>query len=114
MSVPLYQAKAEFFRMSGRPVRIRELVRDEPLPVRASLTAIEGGPSTLSRQLAVSPRAPIGTSRHDGCTGAYALAGGDGTDLTRAARRVPSEPLAGRDEPLAESREAGSTKATAR
>jgi hypothetical protein len=36
MPVPLYQAKAEFFRMLGHPVRIRvlELLQDGPKPVR--------------------------------------------------------------------------------
>ena len=36
MSVPLYEAKAEFFRMLGHPVRIRvlELLQGGPMPVR--------------------------------------------------------------------------------
>lgn len=37
MSVPLYQAKAEFFRVLGHPVRIRvlELLQNGPIPVAA-------------------------------------------------------------------------------
>ena len=55
VSVPLYQAKAEFFRMLGHPVRIRvlELLQDGPMPVRELLAAIEVEPSSLSQQLAV-------------------------------------------------------------
>jgi ArsR family transcriptional regulator len=47
--VPLYQAKAEFFRMLGHPVRIRvlELLADGPRPVRELLSAIEIEPSSL-------------------------------------------------------------------
>ncbi|MGY3334182.1 DNA-binding transcriptional ArsR family regulator [Streptomyces filamentosus] len=43
MSVPLYQAEAEFFRMLGRPARTRvlELLQDCPMPVRDLLAAIE-------------------------------------------------------------------------
>jgi hypothetical protein len=54
-SVPLYQAKPEFFRMLGHPVRIRvlELLQDGPMPVRDLLTRIEIEPSGLSQQLAV-------------------------------------------------------------
>lgn len=41
--VPLYQAKAEFFRMPGRPVRIRVLepLRTGPTPAQELLASIE-------------------------------------------------------------------------
>ncbi|WEV30095.1 hypothetical protein OYE22_05995 [Streptomyces sp. 71268] len=50
MSVPLYQAKAESFRVLGRPARTRvpELLRAGPLPVRESRTATEVPRSPLS------------------------------------------------------------------
>ncbi|MBC3992874.1 helix-turn-helix transcriptional regulator [Streptomyces sp. AC563] len=116
MSVPLYQAKAEFFRMLGHPVRIRvlELLRDGPLPVRELLAAIEVEPSALSQQLAVLRRSGIVTSRRDGSTVVYALAGGDVADLMRAARRVLTEMLAGRHELLDVLREAEPAKVAAR
>ncbi|WP_373313817.1 hypothetical protein [Streptomyces zaomyceticus] len=43
MPVPLHQAKAESFRMPGRPVRIRvpEPLRTGPTPVREPLARIE-------------------------------------------------------------------------
>ncbi|MFC7264356.1 ArsR/SmtB family transcription factor [Streptomyces lutosisoli] len=108
MSVPLYQAKAEFFRMLGHPVRIRvlELLQDGPKPVRDLLAAIEVEPSALSQQLAVLRRSGIVTSKRDGSTVVYELAGGDVGDLMRAARRILTEMLSGRDELLAELREA--------
>jgi ArsR family transcriptional regulator, arsenate/arsenite/antimonite-responsive transcriptional repressor len=108
VSVPLYQAKAEFFRMLGHPVRIRvlELLQDGPTPVRDLLARIEVEPSALSQQLAVLRRSGIVTATREGSTVVYALAGGDVAELLRAARRILTEMLAGRNELLAELREA--------
>ncbi|MBW8801145.1 MAG: winged helix-turn-helix transcriptional regulator [Streptomyces sp.] len=108
MSVPLYQAKAEFFRMLGHPVRIRvlELLQDGPLPVRDLLTAIEVESSGLSQHLAVLRRSGIVTSTRDGSTVVYELAGGDVAALLQAARRILTEVLAGQNELLAELRDA--------
>ncbi|NGO10276.1 winged helix-turn-helix transcriptional regulator [Streptomyces sp. HC44] len=107
MSVPLYQAKAEFFRMLGHPVRIRvlELLQDGPTPVRDLLAAIEVEPSALSQQLAVLRRSGIVVSRREGSTVVYELAGGDVADLMRAARRILTEVLAGQHQLLAELRD---------
>ncbi|WP_405959624.1 metalloregulator ArsR/SmtB family transcription factor [Streptomyces sp. NBC_00024] len=108
MSVPLYHAKAEFFRMLGHPVRIRvlELLQDGPMPVRELLAAIEVEPSSLSQQLAVLRRSGIVTSKREGSTVVYALASGDVADLMRVARRILSQVLAGQNELLAELRDA--------
>ncbi|MFG2332430.1 ArsR/SmtB family transcription factor [Streptomyces sp. NPDC048604] len=114
MPVPLYQAKAEFFRMLGHPVRIRvlELLQDGPLPVRELLTAIEIEPSNLSQQLAVLRRSGIVTATRESSTVVYELAGGDVAELLAAARRILSEVLAGQQELLAELRppESGTTE----
>ncbi|MBW5481079.1 ArsR/SmtB family transcription factor [Streptomyces bambusae] len=109
MAVPLYQAKADFFRMLGHPVRIRvlELLQGGPLPVRELLAAIEVEPSALSQQLAVLRRSGIVVSVRDGSTVVYELAGGDVAELMLAARRILTEVLAGRSELLAELRETG-------
>ena len=109
MSVPLYQAKAEFFRMLGHPVRIRvlELLQDRPMPVRDLLAAIEVEPSGLSQQLAMLRRSGIVSSKREGSTVVYALASGDVADLMGAARRILADMLGGRNELLAELREAG-------
>jgi len=108
MQVPLYQAKAEFFRMLGHPVRIRvlELLQNGPVPVRDLLTEIEIEPSSLSQQLAVLRRSGIVVSIREGSTVSYALAGGDVAELLRAARRILTELLVGQSELLAELREA--------
>ncbi|MEU3981417.1 metalloregulator ArsR/SmtB family transcription factor [Streptomyces sp. NPDC026672] len=107
MSVPLYQAKAEFFRMLGHPVRIRvlELLQDGPKPVRDLLTAIEVEPAGLSQQLAVLRRSGIVTATREGSTVVYELSGGDVADLMRAARRILTEMITGRTELLAALRE---------
>ncbi|MFJ6749193.1 ArsR/SmtB family transcription factor [Streptomyces sp. NPDC091266] len=106
--VPLYQAKAEFFRMLGHPVRIRvlELLQDGPLPVRSLLTAIEVEPAALSQQLAILRRSGIVTATRTGSTVVYELAGGDVTELLRAARRVLADVLTGQHALLAELRDA--------
>ncbi|WP_436737687.1 ArsR/SmtB family transcription factor [Streptomyces sp. BBFR102] len=108
MAIPLYQAKAEFFRMLGHPVRIRvlELLQSGPTPVRDLLRAIEVEPSALSQQLAVLRRSGLVRSTREGSTVVYALAGGDVAELLRAARRILTELLAGRSELLIELREA--------
>jgi ArsR family transcriptional regulator len=100
--VPLYQAKAEFFRMLGHPVRIRvlELLGDGPMTVRDLRDEIDIEPSNLSQQLAVLRRTGIVTSTRDGSAVVYALAGPDVADLMRAARRILTEMLAGRAELL--------------
>ncbi|MEU2831052.1 metalloregulator ArsR/SmtB family transcription factor [Streptomyces lavendulae] len=110
MQVPLYQAKAEFFRMLGHPVRIRvlELLQNGPRPVRELLAEIDVEPSNLSQQLAVLRRSGIVVSIRDGSTVSYALAGGDVADLLRAARRILTELLAGQSELLAELRQGDS------
>ncbi|WP_261562186.1 ArsR/SmtB family transcription factor [Frankia tisae] len=108
MQVPLYQAKAELFRMLGHPVRIRvlELLQAGPTPVRDLLTAIEVEPSSLSQQLAVLRRSGIVTATRDGSTVVYALAGVDVAELMQAARRILTEMLAGQAGLLEELREA--------
>ncbi|MEV5986936.1 metalloregulator ArsR/SmtB family transcription factor [Streptomyces sp. NPDC052051] len=108
MPVPLYQAKADFFRMLGHPVRIRvlELLQDGPKAVRDLLAALEIEPAALSQQLAVLRRSGIVTSAREGSTVIYQLAGGDVAELMRAARRILTEMLAGQSELLDSLREA--------
>ncbi|MGY6650829.1 ArsR/SmtB family transcription factor [Amycolatopsis sp. TRM77291] len=108
MPVPLYQAKAEFFRMLGHPVRIRvlELLAEGPKAVRDLLAEIEVEASNLSQQLAVLRRSGIVTSTREGSTVVYALAGGDVVELLRAARRILTELLADQNVLLAQLRDA--------
>jgi ArsR family transcriptional regulator len=104
MSVPLYEAKAELFRLLGHPVRIRvlELLQDGSMPVRDLLAAIEVEPTGLSQHLAVLRRSGMVTAHRDGSTVVYALAGGDVAELLRAARRLLTQKLTGQSELLSE------------
>ncbi|MDI9886428.1 ArsR family transcriptional regulator [Streptomyces sp. HNM0645] len=109
MSVPPCQAKAEFFRMLGHPLRIRvlELLRDGPMPVRDLLAEIEVEPSALSRQPTAPRRSGIVASAREAPAVVHGPAGGDAAaDLPRAARRILTEMLSGQNAPLAELREA--------
>ena len=96
--VPLYQAKAEFFRVLGHPVRIRilELLCEAPRPVRDLLAdheieAVAVTASSLSQQLAILRRYGIVTTTREAGTVVYALAGPDVSDLMTAARRILTE-----------------------
>ncbi|MEV0233939.1 metalloregulator ArsR/SmtB family transcription factor [Nonomuraea sp. NPDC050786] len=104
MSVPLYEAKAELFRLLGHPVRIRvlELLQDGPKPVRELLAEIEVEPTGLSQHLAVLRRSGMVTAQREGATVVYALAGGRVAGLLRAARELLTEKLAGQSELLNE------------
>ncbi|WP_283136587.1 ArsR/SmtB family transcription factor [Rhizohabitans arisaemae] len=106
MPVPLYHAKAEFFRTLGHPVRIRvlELLQDGPRPVRDLLGEIEIEASSLSQQLAVLRRAQIVTAVREGGTVVYTLSTPDVADLLATARRILTQLLAGQGELLAELR----------
>jgi ArsR family transcriptional regulator len=114
--VPLYQAKAEFFRMLGHPVRIRvlELLQDGPKPVRDLLAEIDVERSNLSQQLAVLRRSGIVTSVREADTVVYSLASGDVADLLRTARRILSELIVGQQDLLAELRESGTGRTAAK
>jgi ArsR family transcriptional regulator len=116
MAVPLYQAKAEFFRMLGHPVRIRvlELLGEGPKQVRELLTDTGVEASSLSQQLAVLRRAGIVASAREGSAVTYSLAGPDVADLMLAARRILTEMLAGQAELLDELRESATAAAEPR
>src|SRR6188768_4389356 len=68
MSVPLYQAKAEFFKTLGLPARIRilELLSERDHAVHELLDRIDIEPSSLSQQLAVLRRTSLVTSARVG------------------------------------------------
>jgi len=109
VATPLYQAKAEFFKTLGHPVRIRvlELLCEGPKQVRELLAEIEIEASSLSQQLAVLRRYGIVTATRDGSTVVYALAGSDVSDLMLAARRILTEMLTDQRSLLDELQESG-------
>lgn len=110
MSVPLYQAKAEMFRVLGHPVRIRvlELLQAGPLPVRDLLSEIEIEPSNMSQQLAVLRRAGVVVTFRENGLVMYALSTPAVADLLAVGRRILGEVLTDRDGLLAELRASGS------
>ncbi len=90
MPIPLYQAKAEFFRTLGHPARIRvlELLSEEPRPVHELRAQIEIEASNLSQQLSVLRRSGLVIQRRQGSEVIYALAVPEVRDLLAAARQI--------------------------
>jgi ArsR family transcriptional regulator len=90
MGVPLYQAKAEFFRTLGHPARIRvlELLCERDHAVHELLEEIDVEPSSLSQQLAVLRRTGLVTQRREGSTVVYSVAVPGVAELLLAARTV--------------------------
>jgi ArsR family transcriptional regulator len=100
VAVPLYQAKAEFFRTLGHPARIRvlELLSQRDHVVHELLEAIEIEPSNLSQQLAVLRRAGLIVQRRTGGQVLYSLSSPEVRDLLLTARRILADLLADQDE----------------
>ncbi len=90
MPVPLYQAKAGFFRSLGHPARIRvlELLSEEDLPVHALLDRIEIEASNLSQQLSVLRHAGLVSQRREAGAVIYSLALPEVRHLLLAARGI--------------------------
>lgn len=90
MPQPLYQAKAEFFRVLGHPARIRvlELLSEGALPVHELRSRIDIEASNLSQQLTVLRRAGLVTQSREGGEVIYSLAVPEVRDLLRAAREI--------------------------
>jgi DNA-binding transcriptional ArsR family regulator len=92
VSVPLYQAKAEFFKTLGHPARIRilELLSEREYPVHELLENIAIEPSNLSQQLGVLRRASLVISHRRGGEVTYSISAPEVRDLLLAARRILS------------------------
>ncbi len=100
MTVPLYQAKAEFFRTLGHPARIRvlELLSERDHAVHELLSAIEIEPSNLSQQLAVLRRAGLVAQRREGSEVVYSVSVPEVRDLLLAARVILRTLIDGQDQ----------------
>ena len=83
MPVPLYQAKADFFRTLGHPARIRvlELLTERDHAVHELLAAIDIEASNLSQQLAVLRRAGLVVQRREGGEVVYSVSVPEVKDL---------------------------------
>ncbi len=92
VTVPLYQAKAEFFKTLGHPARIRilELLSERDHAVHELLERITIEPSNLSQQLAVLRRAQLVVSSRQGGEVTYSISAPEVRDLLLAARRILS------------------------
>lgn len=90
MPVPLYQAKAEFFRTLGHPARIRvlELLSERDHVVHELLERIEIEPSNLSQQLGVLRRAGLVDQRREAGEVIYSVSVPEVTDLLTVARVI--------------------------
>jgi DNA-binding transcriptional ArsR family regulator len=100
MPVPLYQAKAEFFRTLGHPARIRvlELLSERDHAVHELLAAIEIEPSNLSQQLAVLRRAGLVQQRREAGEVVYSVSVPEVRDLLLAARVILRGVIDGQDQ----------------
>jgi DNA-binding transcriptional ArsR family regulator len=100
MGVPLYQAKAEFFKTLGHPARIRilELLSERDHAVHELLERIDIEPSSLSQQLAVLRRTSLVTSRRVAGEVVYSISVPEVSDLLLAARRILSGVIAAQGE----------------
>src|SRR3954469_13443855 len=92
VSVPLYQAKAEFFKTLGHPARIRilELLSERDHAVHELLEKIAIEPSNLSQQLAVLRRTSLVVSHRHGGEVVYSVSVPEVRDLLLAARKILS------------------------
>lgn len=90
MGVPLYQAKAEFFRTLGHPARIRilELLAERDHAVHELLEQISIEPSNLSQQLAVLRRTGLVASQRRGNEVLYSISVPEVRDLLLSARQI--------------------------
>jgi len=90
MSVPLYQAKAEFFRTLGHPARIRilELLAERDHAVHELLELISIEPSNLSQQLSVLRRTSMVVSQRRGGEVVYSISVPEVRDLLLSARKI--------------------------
>ncbi|HLF40709.1 MAG TPA: metalloregulator ArsR/SmtB family transcription factor [Acidimicrobiia bacterium] len=104
MTRPIYQVKAEFFKVLGHPARIRvlEVLRDGERSVGDLIREIGLEPSHMSQQLGVLRRASIIEARRSGATVLYSVTDKRIFDLLSVAREILTETLAGNSQLLAE------------
>jgi ArsR family transcriptional regulator len=102
VSRPLYQAKAEFFKTLGHPVRIRvlELLAEGERPVSELLADIGIESAHLSQQLALLRKINLVTTRREGNAVYYSLVSPAIVDLLASARRILTEVIAAQVEIL--------------
>lgn len=95
MSRPLYQVKAEFFKVLGHPARIRvlELLSEREHSVGEMLPEVGLESAHLSQQLAVLRKMNLVVTRKEGSTVYYSLVSPQVAELLAVARRILTEVL---------------------
>lgn len=75
MTAPIYQVKADFFKVLGHPARVRvlEVLRDGERAVSELIPAVGLESSHLSQQLGVMRRANLIQARKDGASVVYSV-----------------------------------------
>ncbi len=93
---PLHEIKAELFKALAHPARVRslELLADGERPVSELLTEMRMEASHLSQHLSVLRRSGLVSSRREGNTVLYRLAGPAVSGLLQDARIVLMESIA--------------------
>jgi DNA-binding transcriptional ArsR family regulator len=106
MGMPLYQAKADFFRTIGHPGRIRvlELLSERDHAVHELLERMEIAPSNLSQQLAVLRRAGLVVQHREAGSVVYSISVPEVRDLLLAARMILLKLLSAQEDLMAQLR----------
>lgn len=114
MGVPLYQAKAEFFKTLGHPVRIRllELLSERDHAVHELLEKIAIEPSNLSQHLAVLRRTQLVVSRRQNGEVIYSVSAPEVRELLLIARSILVDLINIELEPAPQRAPAGTAAAT--
>jgi DNA-binding transcriptional ArsR family regulator len=96
MTKPVYEAKAEFFKVLGHPARIRvlEVLRDGERSVGDLVPEVGIESSHLSQQLGVMRRAKLVQARKVGSTVFYSVIDDTLFELLDVARRIITSSLA--------------------
>ena len=104
MTEPIYQIKAEFFKVLGHPARIRilELLRGGERSVGQLVPDVGLEPSHLSQQLGVLRRANILAGRKEGAAVFYSVVDPRIFQLLEIARAILTSTLAGSSQLLAQ------------
>jgi ArsR family transcriptional regulator len=101
---PIYQVKAEFFKVLGHPARIRilEVLGERERSVGELIPEVGLEASHLSQQLGLLRRASILTSRKEGATVFYSVTDRRIFELLEVAKEILTTTLAGSSRLLTE------------
>jgi DNA-binding transcriptional ArsR family regulator len=104
VTTPIYQVKADFFKILGNPARIRvlEVLRDGERAVSELIPAVGIEASHLSQQLGIMRRANLVQARKDGASVFYSVGNPMVFELLDVAKRIITSSLVETRDLLAE------------